>query len=185
MYRAVTLYAKNNGLLTLNHLDKQSLISQLDNISIEFNQNTLWLNGIDVSNNIRSMEVSDAVSQIATISEIRAFLVAQQRKIGSSNSVVMDGRDIGTVVFPNANLKFFLTANTRIRAQRRYEDLKSHNISLTFNDVLNNINLRDNLDSNRSDSPLFQAEDAITLDATKYNVKDMLQHAVAIFNQCI
>src|SRR6056300_1641503 len=118
MYRAVTFYAQQKGWLTLNGLDEAQLITHLDDIQLSFQQHKLYLNGVDVSSEIRSMAVSNAVSIVASISEIRAFLVAQQRIIGATQAVVMDGRDIGTVVFPDADLKLFLFADDQVRAQR-------------------------------------------------------------------
>lgn len=180
MYRGLTLYAQQNGWLKNQQLDKASLIAHLDDIQLSFKKGALYVNGNDVSAEIRSMKVSDAVSQVAAVSEIRAFLVAQQRIMGANQAVVMDGRDIGTVVFPKANLKLFLTADANIRAQRRYDELIAQNGSTTFEDVLTNITQRDHLDSTRADSPLIQAEDAIALDATQFTVDGMLKHVLTL-----
>lgn len=180
MYRGITLYAQQNGWLINQQLDKASLIAHLDDIQLSFKKGALYVNGNDVSAEIRSMKVSDAVSQVAAVSEIRAFLVAQQRIMGANQAVVMDGRDIGTVVFPKANLKLFLTADANIRAQRRYDELIAQNGSTTFEDVLTNITQRDHLDSTRADSPLIQAEDAIALDATQFTVDGMLKHVLTL-----
>lgn len=180
MYRGLTLYAQQNGWLINQQLDKASLIAHLDDIQLSFKKGALYVNGNDVSAEIRSMKVSDAVSQVAAVSEIRAFLVAQQRIMGANQAVVMDGRDIGTVVFPKANLKLFLTADANIRAQRRYDELIAQNGSTTFEDVLTNITQRDHLDSTRADSPLIQAEDAIALDATQFTVDGMLKHVLTL-----
>ena len=180
MYRGLTLYAQQNGWLINQQLDKASLLAHLDDIQLSFKKGALYVNGNDVSAEIRSMKVSDVVSQVAAVSEIRAFLVAQQRIMGANQAVVMDGRDIGTVVFPKANLKLFLTADANIRAQRRYDELIAQNGSTTFEDVLTNITQRDHLDSTRADSPLIQAEDAIALDATQFTVDGMLKHVLTL-----
>lgn len=183
MYRGVTLYAQQKKWLTTTALDKAQLIAHLDDIQLYFEQHKLYLNGVDVSFKIRSMEVSNAVSQIAAISEIRTFLVAQQRIIGATHSVVMDGRDIGTVVFPNADLKLFLTADAKVRAQRRYKELKEQDATVSLAQIEANIAQRDHLDSTRADSPLIQAKDAIVLDAMRYNVSEMLQHVLELVKQ--
>lgn len=156
MYRGVTLYAQQNGLLKNKKLNTKALLSQLDDIHLRFEGDTFWLNGVDVSTEIRSMQVSESVSLVATIPEIRSFLVAQQRIMGASQSVVMDGRDIGTVVFPKADLKLFLTADVNIRAQRRFDELSNQNASTSVVEVRNNLVERDHLDSTRADSPLFK-----------------------------
>ena len=178
MYRGVTLYAQQNGLLRNKKLNTQALLSQLHDIKLRFNDDTLWLNDIDVSNQIRSMEVSEAVSLVAAIPKVRAFLVAQQRIMGNNHSLVMDGRDIGTVVFPKADLKLFLTADVNIRAQRRFEELSAQNAAISLEQVLSNLTARDHLDSTRSDSPLIKAVDAITIDATKFTVASMRNHVL-------
>ena len=178
MYRGVTLYAQQNGLLINKKLNTQALLSQLHDIKLSFNDDTLWLNDIDVSNQIRSMEVSEAVSLVAAIPKVRAFLVAQQRIMGNNHSLVMDGRDIGTVVFPEADLKLFLTADVNIRAQRRFEELSAQNAAISLEQVLSNLIARDHLDSTRSDSPLIKAVDAITIDATKFTVASMRNYVL-------
>ena len=124
------------------------------------------------------MQVSEAVSLVAAIPKVRAFLVAQQRIMGNNHSLVMDGRDIGTVVFPKADLKLFLTADVNIRAQRRFEELSGQNAAISLKQVLNNLMARDHLDSTRSDSPLIKAVDAITIDATKFTVASMRNHVL-------
>ena len=178
MYRGVTLYAQQNGLLKNKKLNTQALLSQQDDIKLRFNDDTLWLNDVDVSDQIRSMQVSEAVSLVAAIPKVRAFLVAQQRIMGNNHSLVMDGRDIGTVVFPKADLKLFLTADVNIRAQRRFEELSGQNAAISLKQVLNNLMARDHLDSTRSDSPLIKAVDAITIDATKFTVASMRNHVL-------
>ena len=178
MYRGITLYAQQNGLLVNNKLNTKALLSQLDDINLRFEGDTFWLNGVDVSTEIRSMQVSEAVSLVATIPEIRSFLVAQQRIMGTNQSVVMDGRDIGTVVFPKADLKLFLVADVNIRAQRRFDELNTQNAPTTVAEVRNNLVERDHLDSTRADSPLVQADDAILLDATQFTVESMRNHVL-------
>ena len=180
MYRGITLYAQQNGLLINNKLNIKTLLSQLDDINLHFEGDTFWLNGVDVSAEIRSMQVSEAVSLVATIPEIRSFLVAQQRIMGTNQSVVMDGRDIGTVVFPKADLKLFLVADVNIRAQRRFDELNTQNAPTTVAEVRNNLVERDHLDSTRADSPLVQADDAILLDATQFTVESMRNHVLGL-----
>ena len=180
MYRGITLYAQQNGLLVNNKLNTKALLSQLDDINLRFEGDTFWLNGVDVSTEIRSMQVSEAVSLVATIPEIRSFLVAQQRIMGTNQSVVMDGRDIGTVVFPKADLKLFLVADVNIRAQRRFDELNTQNAPTTLAEVRNNLVERDHLDSTRADSPLVQADDAILLDATQFTVESMRNHVLGL-----
>ncbi len=178
MYRGVTLYAQQHDLLENKKLKIENLLSQLDDIHLWFEGDTFWLNGVDVSAEIRSMQVSEAVSLVAAIPEVRTFLVAQQRIIGANQSVVMDGRDIGTVVFPMADLKLFLTADVNIRAQRRFDELSAQNNLTSVAEVRNNLAERDHLDSTRADSPLLQAADAITLDATQYSVESMRDYVL-------
>ncbi len=183
MYRGITLYAQRQGWLTETHFDKQALIANLDDIHLSFLNESLQLNGEDVSVEIRGMAVSNAVSKVASISKIRTFLVVQQRILGTRQNIVMDGRDIGTVVFPNADLKLFLTADPNIRAQRRFDELKPQDNSVTLDAILENITQRDYLDSTRTDSPLIQANDAIALDATQFNVEEMLHHALELVKE--
>ncbi|MEK9530041.1 MAG: (d)CMP kinase [Flavobacteriaceae bacterium] len=183
MYRGVTLYAQQQQWLTEAGLDKEKLISHLDDIHLTFTNNKLFLNGADVSSEIRSMAVSNAVSIVASISEIRAFLVAQQRIIGATQAVVMDGRDIGTVVFPDADLKLFLFADDQVRAQRRFNEIKKQDTEVTLNQIHQNIKQRDYLDSTRADSPLIQAPDAIALDATQFTAESMLNHVLELISK--
>jgi cytidylate kinase len=180
MYRGITLYAQQNGLFKNKKLNTKALLSHLDDIHLRFEGDTFWLNGVDVSTEIRSMQVSEAVSLVATIPEIRSFLVAQQRIMGANQSVVMDGRDIGTVVFPKADLKLFLVADVNIRAQRRFDELNTQNASSSLEEVRDNLVERDRLDSTRADSPLVQADDAILLDATQFTVESMQNHVLGL-----
>ena len=178
MYRGVTLYVQQHGLIENKKVKTETLLSQLDDIHLRFEGDTFWLNGVDVSAEIRSMQVSEAVSLVAAIPEVRTFLVAQQRIMGANQSVVMDGRDIGTVVFPKADIKLFLTADVNIRAQRRFDELSAQNASTSVEEVRNNLAERDHLDSTRAESPLVQAADAIVLDATQYTVESMRDHVL-------
>lgn len=170
MYRAVTLYAMQNGLVDTDHLDREDLISHLENIHITFQFNDtlgfaeVFLNGKNVEKDIRTMEVSNFVSPVSEISEVRKMLVKQQQKMGRNKGVVMDGRDIGTVVFPEAELKIFMNASAETRARRRYHELLDRDLDVHYDDVLHNVMLRDNIDSNRKDSPLKKAQDAIEFD---------------------
>jgi cytidylate kinase len=170
MYRAVTLYALRNKLIDNKQVDKNALINALPNINISFVYNEkdeksdTLLNGENVENEIRNIAVSENVSPVATIKEVRQTMVALQQKMGTQKGIVMDGRDIGTVVFPKAELKIFMTASDKVRAQRRYDELFAKGIEVSFNDVLQNIKERDQIDSNREESPLQKAPDALVLD---------------------
>jgi cytidylate kinase len=167
MYRAVTLYFLNEGL-TLEEVTADPAV--LGNIKITFEYEPeksffeTHLNGVNVESEIRSMRISQFVSPVSTLVVVRDFLVAQQQKIGRNKGVVMDGRDIGTVVFPDAELKIFMTASSEIRAKRRYEELQKKGVFVNYQEVLHNIRERDHIDSTREASPLAKAEDAITLD---------------------
>jgi len=169
MYRAVTLYLLNEGI-TLTELEEDPAV--LGNIKIEFVYNSekkfyeTHLNQVNVENEIRNMRVSRFVSPVSTIKVVRDFLVKKQQEMGQNKGVVMDGRDIGTVVFPNAELKIFMTASPEVRAKRRYEELSKKGIHINYQEVLHNIRERDQMDSTRKESPLRKAEDAITLDNT-------------------
>ena len=169
MYRCIALYALNNGFYD-GQLDATGLINSLENISISFdydpskNSNITLLNNENVEEEIRGIRVSNKVSEIASISEIRKNLVSQQKIMGKSKGVVMDGRDIGTVVFPDAELKIFMTASAEIRAKRRFLELDKKGVHVNYEEILHNIKERDFIDSTRVESPLKKAEDAITLD---------------------
>ena len=177
MYRAVTLFALRKGFLTENQVDVPNLIASLAEINLEFVKNSegnreIFLNNENVEKDIRTLEVSEFVSPVSTISEVRKKLVDQQRKMGEGQGVVMDGRDIGTVVFPNADLKIFMTASSKIRAQRRYDELLKRGDSISYVEVLANVTERDHIDSTRDDSPLRQADDAIIIDNSETNLED-------------
>jgi cytidylate kinase len=177
MYRAVALYALENKLLSETHFDKDALINSLSNISLEFKKEKnakveIYLNGKNVEKEIRTMYVSDFVSPVATISEVRKKLVAIQHQMGIEKEIVMDGRDIGTVVFPDAELKIFMSANAEVRARRRYNELKEKGDDITFEEVLKNVQKRDLMDTTREDSPLVKAKDAIEIDNSEINQED-------------
>jgi len=181
MYRAVTLYAMQNGLINKECFNKQQLIDQLDKIQISFNFNEnlgfaeVYLNSINVEKQIRTLEVSQFVSQVATVSEVREQLVLQQQNFGKDKGVVMDGRDIGTVVFPDAELKLFMTASAEQRAQRRYDELIERGDEVDYEAVLKNVQSRDHIDSTRKDSPLVMAEDAIKVDNSNLNLEEQFE----------
>lgn len=170
MYRAVTLYAMQNGYIETDFFNKDGLRSQLQHINIGFKFNPkkgfaeVYLNGENVEKEIRTLEVSSFVSPVATISEVREQLVKQQQNLGKDKGVVMDGRDIGTVVFPDAELKLFMTASAEKRAQRRYDELVERGDNVSYEDVLINVQTRDHIDSTREDSPLRMAEGSIKVD---------------------
>ncbi len=177
MYRAVTLYAMRNGFIDANHFDSRMLIDDLKNISLEFRKNNLgkdeiFLNGENIEKQIRTMEVSEFVSPIATVLEVRKKLVQQQQSMGKEGGVVMDGRDIGTVVFPKAELKIFMTATAPVRAQRRFRELISKGIEVSYEEVLENVTERDQMDTSRAQSPLKIADDAIIVDNSEMNPED-------------
>ena len=170
MYRAVTFYVMQNGLISDNDFNSEALIHQLSNINISFKYNKaldfaeVYLNDINIEKQIRTLEVSSFVSKVAAISEVRLKLVEQQKRMGQDKGVVMDGRDIGTVVFPDAELKLFIIASAEIRADRRFQELIARGDKVEYKEVLNNVQERDFIDSNREDSPLVKAEDAIEID---------------------
>lgn len=170
MYRAVTLYALRNGLINGKEPDADGIAARLDDIRITFNfdkelgRNTTFLNGENVEDEIRGMAVSSLVSPVSAIPAVRARLTDWQRDMGSEQSVIMDGRDIGTTVFPHADLKIFMTARPEVRARRRYDELRAKGQEANFDDILRNVEERDRQDSTRAVSPLRKADDAIVLD---------------------
>ncbi len=181
MYRAVTLYAMQQKFIDATHFDVNSLIADLDNISLKFIYNAkkgfaeMYLNGKNVEQEIRGMEVSKLVSKIATISEVRKKLVAQQQLIGKGKGVVMDGRDIGTVVFKDAELKLFMTASPEKRAFRRYKELLERGDNVDYEEILKNVQYRDHIDSTRKDSPLTKAKDAIDFDNSNMRLEEQFE----------
>lgn len=177
MYRAVTLFALQNDCIEDQQVDVEKLIGKLSQINLHFEKNSegkaeIFLNGTNVEKDIRTLQVSEYVSPVATISEVRRKLVEQQRAMRKGQGIVMDGRDIGTVVFPNAECKIFMTASNQVRAQRRYEELLSRGHDITYEEVLQNVTDRDHIDSTRKDSPLVQAKDAIVIDNSEMNLED-------------
>lgn len=180
MYRAVTLYCIDNNLISEGNINEELLEQRLVEIQIEFLPNSetgqadTYLNGKNIEDKIRQIEVSNLVSPVSKLAFVRKTLVELQRKISEGKGVVMDGRDIGTVVFPDADLKIFMTADVDIRAQRRYDELINKNQKVNFQEIRDNINQRDYIDSNRKESPLRQAEDAVVLDNSKMNRKEQL-----------
>ena len=175
MYRAVTLFAKNNHLLSNNLVDKKVLIKLLPNIKVDFVKNNIHLNGMDVSKDVRDENISNFVSRVAEIPEVRSFLVTKQRNFTINHNVVMDGRDIGSVVFPNADIKFFLHADLNIRVERRYIELKLLNSNICKEEVKLNIIQRDYTDSNRQDSPLIVPENAISIDVSEFDINSLFE----------
>ena len=182
MYRCVTLFALRNGLFAADgSIDEAGLRSRMNDIHISFKCNPeagrpdTYLNGELVERDIRTMEVSSHVSPIATLGFVREAMVAQQQEMGRGGGVVMDGRDIGTVVFPNAELKIFVTASAEVRAQRRYDELKAKGMEADYADILKNVQERDYIDSHREVSPLRQADDALLLDNSNMTIPEQKQ----------
>ena len=182
MYRCVTLFALRNGLFAADgSIDEAELRSRMNDIRISFKFNPeagrpdTYLNGELVERDIRTMEVSNHVSPIATLGFVREAMVAQQQEMGRGGGVVMDGRDIGTVVFPNAELKIFVTASAEVRAQRRYDELKAKGMDADYADILKNVQERDYIDSHREVSPLRQADDALLLDNSNMTIPEQKQ----------
>lgn len=187
MYRATALYALRSMPTLASTLVNEDIVSMLKDIQISFVQTAegqhVTLNGEDVEQYIRTLEIGNMASQISTIKEVRAFLVAQQQAMGREKGIVMDGRDIGTVVFPNAELKFFLTASPEVRAQRRFEELKAKGENPVWEDVLADVNDRDYRDTHRAESPLRQAEDAVVVDNSQMTREEQMQHIINIFDK--
>lgn len=178
MYRAITLYFMRNDIIKNKQVDFALLSDSLDKITISFQFNSelkkseTFLNNENVESIIRGFEVSDNVSIIAQIKEVREKLILLQKAIGKSKNVVMDGRDIGTKVFPDARLKLFVTAKAEIRSQRRFDELKVKGERVTFDEILKNLNERDDHDTNREINPLLRAEDAVLIDNSALSIKD-------------
>ena len=183
MYRATALYAQRLGLDN----DLLQVVPLLNNIQISFIQTAngqhVTLNGEDVEAFIRTLEIGNLASQISTIKEVRAFLVAQQQAMGDAKGIVMDGRDIGTVVFPNAELKLFLTASPEVRAERRFKELQAKGENPVFDDVLRDTNDRDYRDTHRAESPLRQADDAVVVDNSHMTHEEQMNHIIEIFDR--
>ena len=189
MYRAVTLYSIENGIFDGDVIDTERLKKEIKDIHISFRLNKetgrrdTYLNGVNVENKIRSMEVSSKVSPISTLDFVREAMVAQQQAMGNEKGIVMDGRDIGTTVFPDAELKIFVTATPEIRAQRRYDELKAKGQEASFDEILENVKQRDYIDQNREVSPLRKAEDALLLDNTDLSIEEQKKWLFEQFNK--
>ena len=191
MYRAVTLYCLNNGLFTPEGIDTVRLEADMPNIQISFQLNPetgrpmTYLNGENVEDRIRTMEVSTRVSPVAALPFVREALVKLQQDMGKEKGIVMDGRDIGTAVFPDAELKIFVVASAEIRAQRRYDELKAKGEDASYEEILANVKERDYIDQNREVSPLRQAEDALLLDNSNLTIEEQKQWLAAEFQKAI
>ena len=181
MYRAVTLFAKENNFVGNDFLDTKQLIFNLKQISLSFKFNEslgfseMYLNNKNVEKEIRSLEISQLVSKVSAISEVRKKLVSEQQLMGLDKGIVMDGRDIGTVVFPKAELKLFMTASADKRASRRYKELTERGDDVQFDDILFNVQERDKLDSTREDSPLVKAKNAIEFDNSNMEIREQFE----------
>lgn len=189
MYRAVTLFAMQHGYISEGFFDKQSLVNSLQFIKLQFHFNEtlgfgeMYLNEVNVESDIRTIEVSNFVSKIAEVSEVRSKLVEQQKEMGKEKGIVMDGRDIGTVVFPDAELKIFMTASSKTRAQRRYDELQAKGQDVSYDAVLKNVEERDYIDSNREDSPLMMAENAFEIDNSHMSREEQFVQVLALAKQ--
>lgn len=187
MYRAVTLWALRHGLIKDELIDEKELIKNLPSIKIDFRpmpdgtQHTI-LNGEDVEKEIRQLPVSNSVSGISAIAEVRKALVAIQQDLGKERGIVMDGRDIGTTVFPDAEMKIFVNASAQTRAQRRFNEMLEKGIPVNFEEILANVVKRDHIDETRTESPLRKAEDAIMLDNSKMSIETQDQYLLEIFH---
>lgn len=191
MYRAMTLYAIQNNYISKDYFNTSKLILHLPKIKLSFKFNAslgfseMYLNDINVEEQIRSMEVSRYVSDISAIPEVRSQLVKQQHQMGKSKGLVMDGRDIGTVVFPQAELKLFITASAKVRAQRRYNELIEKGVEVSYDEVEHNVNERDYIDSNRENSPLIKADDAIEIDNSNLSLDDQFELIMNLVNKVL
>ncbi len=189
MYRAVTLYAMQHDFISENHFDKQSLIDKLPKVTLQFLFNPelgfaeMYLNEKNVETEIRTLAVSNFVSRIAEVSEVRAKLVEQQQHMGENKAIVMDGRDIGTVVFKDAELKLFMTASPETRAKRRFDELIEKGQEVTYDEVLKNVQERDYIDTHREDSPLVKANDAIEIDNSHLSIQDQFDKVLELVNK--
>lgn len=189
MYRAVTLYSIENGIFHGDKIDTEALKNRMKDIHISFRidpktgRPNTYLNGVNVENKIRTMEVSSKVSPISALEFVRAAMVEQQQAMGCEKGIVMDGRDIGTTVFPDAELKIFVTASPEIRAQRRYDELKAKGQDASFEEILENVKQRDHIDQNREVSPLRKADDALLLDNTELSIPEQKEWLFEQFNR--
>lgn len=191
MYRAVTLYTMRKKYITESNFNVDALVNELPLIKLKFIFNPevgfgeMYLNNENVEKEIRQMEVSKYVSKVAAIPEVRAMLVAQQQEMGKEKGIVMDGRDIGTVVFPDAELKIFMTASAEERAQRRFKELSERGDDVSYKEVLENVQERDLLDTTRKDSPLVKAEDAIEIDNSHLTLTGQFEKILELYNAAV
>ena len=189
MYRAVALYCMQNSLIIEDEIDTESLKRRIKEINITFevdpeSKNSItYLNGINVEHEIRSLEVSRYVSRIAALDFVREEMVDRQREMGKAKGIVMDGRDIGTTVFPNAEMKVFVTASAEVRAQRRYDELTARGDKADFNEILENVLQRDHIDQTREVSPLKKADDALLLDNSNLTREEQMDWLIDVFNK--
>ena len=188
MYRAIALFAIQNKFIGKDFFDSKSLINELPYIKLAFKFNPnlgfaeMYLNDVNVENQIRTLEVSNYVSKVAEISEVRSKLVEQQQEIGKDKGIVMDGRDIGTVVFPDAELKIFMTASPKTRAERRFKEMQKKDDLVTFEAVLQNVQERDYIDTHREDSPLIKAKDAIEFDNSNITKQEQFKKVLQLIS---
>ncbi len=191
MYRAVALYGFKNGLVGKDFLNEAGLTDDLSKINLDFKYNLdlgfaeIYLNDENVEKAIRTLEVSELVSKVAAISAVRKKLVKEQQKMGASGGIVMDGRDIGTVVFPDAELKIYMIASAKTRAERRYQELREKGEDVDYHDVLRNVMSRDVMDSTREDSPLMKAEDAIEFDNSDLTIDQQYEKICALIDKIL
>ena len=191
MYRAVAYFAMQKGFIPSSSFDKSALIAALPTIQLSFEFNEalgfaeMYLNNENVETQIRTIEVSNYVSKVAEVSEVRAKLVEQQQEMGKNKGIVMDGRDIGTVVFPEAELKIFMTASAATRAQRRFAELQQKGDEVSYEEVLKNVEERDYIDTHRADSPLVIADDAIEIDNSELNKAEQFTIVLDLVNEVI
>ena len=189
MYRAVTLFCMQNGLIKEEKVDTAALQEKMPEIKISFEadpetKNSItFLNGVNVEHEIRSLDVSRMVSQVATLSFVREDMIAQQREMGKQKGIVMDGRDIGTTVFPDAEMKVFVTASAEVRAKRRYDELTARGDNADFAEILENVQTRDHIDQTREISPLKKADDALLLDNSELTREEQMNWLIEQFNK--
>ncbi len=191
MYRAIALFAMQKSYISSQYFDKETLINSLPNIKLHFEFNAelgfaeMFLNNVNVEKEIRTIEVSNFVSKVAEVSQVRAKLVEQQQEMGKNKGIVMDGRDIGTVVFPNAELKIFMTASPEVRAKRRFDELQAKGDDVSYEEVLKNVQERDYIDTHREDSPLVIAEDAIEIDNSYLSKEEQFTTVLELIEEVI
>lgn len=191
MYRAVALYCMQNGLIEGNEINREALSRRMKEIHITFEadpetmNSITFLNGVNVEREIRSLEVSQYVSQIAALDFVRSEMVEQQREMGKLKGIVMDGRDIGTTVFPEAEMKVFVTASAEVRAQRRYDELVARGDTPDYEDILHNVQHRDHIDQTREVSPLKKADDALLLDNSNLTREEQMEWLMETYNKIV